>query len=128
MCLAGTVAEGGAPLPGAYQGRLFTPDHRCAAGLVSVDLNPHLLVLRKIRAFADRVNRAGRNAGRTINACDGIDIHTLIVPVEARYRADQNAIREPTVAAVPSNHMGHGRSSFERRFRGASAARRGHDS
>jgi hypothetical protein len=128
MRLGGTIAQGGSPLLGAYQWRLLTPDHGRAARFLSVNLNPHQLVFRKIRAFADSVNRAGWNACSAIDACYRIDVHALIVAMETRHRTNENAIRESTVATVPGNHMGHCRSLFEHHGGNRLAARHGHDS
>jgi hypothetical protein len=122
------IAQGGSSFLCTCQRRLLTPDHGCAARFLGVYLNPYQLVFRKIRDFADSVNRAGWNACGAIDACNRIDVHALIVAVEARHRTDQNAIRESTVATVPGNHVGHSRSSFERHCGNGLAARCGHDS
>jgi hypothetical protein len=116
MRLGGSEAQGGSPLLGACQWRLLGPDHGRAARFLSVYLNPHQLVLRKICAFADSLNRASWNTCRTIDACYRINVHALIVAMETRHRTGRNAIRESTTVTVPSNHVGHGRSSFERRL------------
>ena len=106
------IAQGGSSFLRACQRRLLTSDHGCATRFISVNLNPHYLVFGKIRAFADRVNRAGWNARSAIDAGYRVNIHALIVAMETRNRANENAIRESTVATVPGNHMGHCRSSF----------------
>jgi len=126
MRLGGTIAQGGSPLLGAYQWRLLTPDHGRAARFLSVYLDPHQLVFRKIRAFADCMNWACWNASTAIDACYRINVHALIVAMETRHRTGKNAIRESAVATVSSNHMGHCRSSFEHRGGCRLAARRGH--
>ena len=120
------IAQGGSSFLRTRQRRLLAPDHRCGARFISINLNPHYLVFRKIRAFADSVNRAGWNACSAIDACYRIDVHALIVAMETRHRTNENAIRESTVATVPGNHMGHCRSSFEHHGGNRLAARHGH--
>jgi hypothetical protein len=116
MRSGGSEAQGGSPLLGARQRRLLGPDHRGAARFLGVYLNPHQFVFRKIRAFADSVNRASWNTCRAIDAGYRINVHALIVAMETRHRTGQNAICESTTVTVPGNHVGHGRSSFERRL------------
>jgi hypothetical protein len=122
------IAQGGSSFLCTRQGRLLAPDHGCVARFVSVNLDPHYLISRKIRAFADSVYGAGGNAGGAIDACNGIDVHALIVTMETRHRTNENAIRESTAATVPGNHMGHCRSSFKHQGENRLTARRGHDS
>ena len=113
MRSSGSKAQGGSPLLGACQWRLLGPDHGGAARFLGVDLNPHQLVLRKISAFADCVNRAGWNTCSAIDACNRINVHALVVAMETRHRTGRNAIRESTTVTVPSNYVGHGRFSLQ---------------
>jgi hypothetical protein len=126
MRLGGSEAQGGSPLLGAFQWRLLTSDHGRAARFLSVYLDPHQFVFRKIRAFANSMNRACWNASTAIDACYRINVHALIVAMETRHRTGQNAIRESTTVTVPGNHVGHGRSSFDHRGSNRLAARHGH--
>ena len=122
------IAQGGSSFVRTRQRRLLSPDHGGATRFLSVNLNPRQLVFRKIRTFADSVNRAGWNACGAINACNRIDVHALIIAMETRHRTDQNAIGESTVGTVSGNNMGHCRSSLEHHGSDRLAARRGHDS
>ena len=124
--LGGAIAQGNSSFFGAGQGCLLAPDHGCAARFLSVYLDPHQLVFRKIRAFADCMNRACWNASTAIDACYRINVHALIVAMETRHRTGKNAIRESAVVTVSSNHMWHCRSSFKHRGGCRLAARRGH--
>src|SRR6266851_1806206 len=122
------ITQGGSSFLRTRQRRLLTSDHGCATRFISVNLNPHYLVFRKIRAFADSVNRAGWNACSAIDACYRINVHALIVAMETRHRTDENAIRESTVATVASNYMWHCRFLIRTSGGKRLATRRGHDS
>jgi hypothetical protein len=106
-------AQNGIYIPTSGVSRRFSAPNHASAKMIGVDLNVMLPLFRDVFVAVDRLDRAGRLAGATINAfirmdkklLGGFEISLILARVDAIHGADVNTGRVLRADAGFANYV-----------------------